>query len=147
MYLKDNIFKKIVPYFLATALSMSVATGCGNKETREELSDIIKQESIVFDKYHRPAKEVNYTFMKIGDTQSHPIRFTYSSEEHKIYFDGKVEFESEDKSIYDRFNKGDKVIVMYRERFKNTYKPLDDGSRELVKQKFKGYKLIDVVKK
>jgi len=65
-------------------------------------------------------------------------------ERYYIFFDGEIDFEINNKDIFNRFNKGDSAYITYKEidllRFKNVSR---GGIRKLFKKAFFDYEFVD----
>lgn len=118
---------------------------CSRRETRTELSDVLHEDARIVSMEHRNAwlQPIRH---KVGkNTITTYIRH---SEKNKIEFGGKVDFEINNKAIYERFKEGDLADISYRENYKLTFEDLDgDGKKEETGRVLKEYVFVDAVRK
>lgn len=63
---------------------------------------------------------------------------------NKITFSGKINFNLDNKEVYNKFNLGDSAEVSYREIYLTTFDDLDkDGKKEQIGKVLEGYQFID----
>lgn len=137
--LADFLKKKAAPIIVAGGLAASVLTGC--KETKTRHSNILYEDAVVTSMNHRNAWIQPIKIGKITSIITHPAI-------NKIDFDGKIDFEINNREVYNRFHLGDLASISYREEYSDTYDDTNgDGKRELTGTKLKGYEFIDAEKK
>ncbi|MDP1695281.1 MAG: hypothetical protein Q8L29_00005, partial [archaeon] len=111
-------------------------TGC--KEEKNVSSDILHEDAKVMSMHHEDAR--NQAVMigpRIMGSRTSP-------EINKIKFDGRIDFEIDDKNIYEQFKKGDTADISYRENYTLIFEDLDrDGEKEQTGKTLTGYVFVN----
>jgi hypothetical protein len=142
MSLLKNLKKSlIIPAGVAGLVGITLA-GCNQKmvesEQLFEYAKVIRMEHS--DSYSVP--EVGFDFD--GDLTLHNVDYP---EKNIIEFDGKVDFEVNNKEIYNRFKEGDSARVCYKATYWVTFEDLDkDGKKEETNREISGYRFLDAKK-
>jgi len=143
MIVLNYLRTKIAPYILAVGLFASLVSGC--KETRKELSDLLHEDARVMSMEHH-SSWIQLMPMQVGEVTT--MMTIVHPERNEIKFEGKVNFELNNKQIYGRFNKDDSADVSYREEYELTFEDLDkDGVKEQTGKVLMDYKFVDALPK
>ena len=115
---------KLAQYILAVGLSLTLFNGC--REVRKGLSDVLHEDALVVEMEHQNSRTTSFPTIVGKMAIMHHVCYP---ERNMILFDGKVDFEIDNKEIFSRFNQGDSANVSYREVYKLTF---DDFMRHVV---------------
>ncbi len=137
MNLLNYLRNKATTHLLLAGLTVGLVTGCDRKEIQTELSDILHEDAKVISTDHKKRFFQPIMIGKMLSGISHPAVY-------KVTFDGEVDFEIDNKEIYDRFNRGDIVDVLYRKSYQLTFEDLNkDGKKEQISRILTGYEFLD----
>jgi hypothetical protein len=141
---------------LAVGLGLATLTGCDQYNTNYSKHDTgyhkiktekkteyeLKTESaIVSEKYHRGMYMYPMRVGKMTTFQTIPAV-------NKISFDGEMDFQVNNKTLFDRFHEKDSVIVSYTVIYRSKYGDKNnDGIKDLISREFKGYEFVDAIQK
>lgn len=124
-------------------LALGLLAGC--REYKREYSEI-KHEDAVVSKMNYTKGHNNLEIVWKFYEERLELRNVYHPEKNEIAFDGKVDFELDDRIIFDRFEKvGDSADVSYKEIHWKTYN-YDGKTRYLEKDDIQGYEFVDAVR-
>ena len=147
----NNLRSKSAQYILSLGLASSLLTGC--REIRTGWSESLFYDSAVVSyKQYEPESDLTGEGLAIGTSMGNAsmglLAGSAMSEDERyiIKFDtpGAIDFEVDNKKLYNKFEKGDSVIVAYREHYIITLDDLNkDGNKEVVSRIIDEHKLVD----
>ncbi len=134
MAFMDKIKNSLLVPILSISIANSLA-GCNNS--------FKDYESVVS---HETATVLTKKHIAGGSNGGYPVLVLYP-ESNIIIFDGKVDFELDDKSVYEQFEVNDKVGITYSTVFERTFRDIDgDGVKDLAIKEFSHYEFITATK-
>lgn len=139
MSILNYLRNKSAPYILSVGLASSLLTAC--KQVKTEISDVLHEDAKVVGMEH---KNSWMQPMPIHAGKIRTIYFIHHPERNIISFDGKVDFEINNKEVFSRFKQGDSASVSYRQSYRLTFDDIDgDGKKDLVNKVLVDYDFLD----
>ena len=114
--------------------TIALVTLSGCREYRTEYSEVKHESAHISGKRYDPGTSGIIL----------PDSGAFFPRKYWITFDGNIDFNVNNKNLYNKFNQGDLADVSYREMYKSIYDDINkDGQKELLKRELDGYKFID----
>jgi hypothetical protein len=130
MSLLKHLGRKVAPFLFATGLTTSLLGGC----SEYKYSSLLHEKAIVTDKRH-----IDTHLSPIPTGKS--IILMPTPEVNQIKFDGEIDFEINNRDIYNKLDKGDLVNLYYKEKYNIKFLPFKE--KKVRKIELIGYEFID----
>jgi len=126
-------------------IGVGLLSFAGCKEFEIEYSPVLHEDAIVSSKkFSAPYTIGELKPVKTSTGEAMIVTPVDYPAKYNITFDGKIQFELDDRILFDRFHSNDQADVSYREKYSLIYDDTNnDGTNELVHKYFMDAEFID----